>query len=76
MIEALLRDQNTVATASTLLEGQYGLRDVCLSVPAVLGRSGLVRVLEIPLAEREQRAIERSAGTLKGVIQRLGLATA
>jgi L-lactate dehydrogenase len=73
MIEAILRDQNTVVTASTRLEGQYGLRDVCLSVPVVLARPGVVRALEIPLADDERRALERSAGTLKDVIRNVGL---
>ena len=71
MIEAILRDQNSVVTASTLLQGQYGIGDVCLSLPVVLGRSGIVRVLEIPLAENEKRAVERSAGMLKEVAQNL-----
>jgi len=75
MIEAILRNQNTVVTASTLLQGQYGIRDVCLSLPVVLGRSGIVRVLEVPLAENEKRAVERSAGTLKEVARKLELAS-
>ncbi len=74
MIEAILRDQNTVVTASTLLLGEHGISDVCLSLPVVLGQSGLVRVLEIPLAETERRAVERSAELLKEVGRRLGLA--
>jgi len=73
MIEAILRDQNTVVTASTLLQGQYGISDVCLSLPVVLGRSGIVRVLEIALAENERRAVERSADMLKDVGRKLGL---
>lgn len=73
IIEAILRDQNTVVTASTLLNGQYGIQDVCLSLPVVLGRSGLVRVLQTPLADDERRAIERSAATLKAVCRKLGL---
>jgi L-lactate dehydrogenase len=75
MIEAILRDQNTVVTASTLLQGPYGISDVCLSLPVVLGRSGLVRVLETPLAEDEKRAIQKSADTLKEVGRALGLAS-
>ena len=75
MIEAILRDQNTVVTASTLLQGQHGLDDVCLSLPMVLGRSGVVRVLETPLAEDERRAVARSAGTLREVARKLGLAS-
>jgi L-lactate dehydrogenase len=73
MIEAILRDQNTVVTASTRLEGQYGISDVCLSLPVVLGRTGAVRVIEIPLSEDERRSLERSADTLKEVIRKVGL---
>ena len=75
MIEAILRDQKTVVTASTLLQGQYGISDVCLSLPVVLGRLGIVRVLEIPLAEHEKRAVERSADMLKEVARKLSLAS-
>jgi L-lactate dehydrogenase len=73
MIEAILRDQNTVVTASTLLRGQYGIHDVCLSLPVVLGRSGVVRVLEVPLSQHERRAVHRSADMLKEVGRKLGL---
>ncbi|MBI5538220.1 MAG: L-lactate dehydrogenase [Deltaproteobacteria bacterium] len=73
MVEAIVRDQNTVVTASTLLEGQYGIRDVCLSLPLVLGRGGIVRVLDIPLAPNEIAAMERSAHTLQEVLLQLEL---
>jgi L-lactate dehydrogenase len=62
-----------VVTASTLLQGEYGIDDVCLSLPVVLGRSGIVRVLEIPLADGEKRAVERSADMLKEIARKLNL---
>jgi len=73
MIEAILRDQDTVVTASTLLDGQYGIEDVCLSLPVVLGRSGVERVLEIPLSKDEEKALRHSADTLKKVIASVGI---
>ncbi len=68
MIEAILRDQNTILTASVLLQGQYGIEDVCLSVPVVLGRQGARQVIEVPLSDEESGALADSAGVLKGVI--------
>ena len=73
MIEAILRDQNTVLTASTLLHGQYGIRDVCLSLPVVLGHGGVRMTVEIPIAPQEQEALERSARVLRQALDRLHL---
>ena len=73
MIEAILRDQNTVVTASTLLDGQYGLRDVCLSLPVVLGRRGAGLVVEVPLDEREREGLTRSAQALRVALVGVGL---
>ena len=71
MIEAILRDQNTILTASTLLQGQYGLKDICLSLPAILGREGVRWVVEIPLSEGERRALIQSAEKLKEVLKQI-----
>jgi len=68
MIEAILRDQQTVMTASILLQGEHGIRDVCLSLPVQLGREGLKRVLEIPLTEDEEEALRKSAATLRNAL--------
>jgi len=73
MIEAILRDQNTVVTASALLQGQYGLSDVCLSLPLVIGRDGVCRIFEVPLSDGERAALETSAAVLRQTIQAVGL---
>lgn len=72
MIEAILRDQHTVMTASTLLQGQYGIHDVCLSLPVVLGRTGVQRVIEVGLSQTERKALEHSAQVLKSTLSRVG----
>lgn len=72
IVEAVLRDENSILTVSGLLSGQYGLRDVCLSLPAIVGRSG-ARVLELPLVDGETEALRRSAQALTEVQRHLGL---
>jgi L-lactate dehydrogenase len=63
--EAILRDERTVLIVSTMLTGQYGLRDVSLSTPCIVGSCGVETVLELHLNEVEQRSLEASAAVLK-----------
>jgi L-lactate dehydrogenase len=65
IVGAILRDEHSVLSVSCRLEGEYGLRDVCLSVPCVLSRSGVSRMVVTRLPPEEQAALERSAGILK-----------
>jgi len=64
MVEAILTDSRAVMPSCVLLDGQYGVRDVYMSVPAVLGRTGVVAVPEIALTEEEAAAIRASAATI------------
>lgn len=66
IVKALLRRENSVLTVSTQLSGEFGLRGVCLSVPCIVGRGGIIRILEHPLAERELAALQASARVLQG----------
>jgi L-lactate dehydrogenase len=63
--EAVLRDQATVFSVSNALTGQYGLNGVCLSLPMVVNRQGISKILTLPLNQTEQAGFERSAGILK-----------
>ena len=65
IVESIVRDQHSVLTVSTLIDGLYGIHDVCLSLPAVLGRGGVERLLELELAADELRALQRSADVLR-----------
>lgn len=71
IVGAILQDQNSVLTVSTLLTGEYGLRDVCLGIPAIVGSNGVKRIVETKLAPDEQAALEASAHTLKRSIASL-----
>ena len=71
IIEAIVRDQDTVLYVSSLLQGAYGLNDVCLSLPTVINRSGIDRVLELELAPEEREALEKSADVLRSYLRQL-----
>ena len=53
------------------LDGEYGLRDVCLGVPVQLGRGGAERVIEQPLADEERRALAAAAEQVREMIRTL-----
>ncbi len=63
--EAVLRDEHSVLPVSTLTTGQYGIEGVYLSLPCVVGRRGVERVIEIPLDERELEGLRASAEVLR-----------
>jgi L-lactate dehydrogenase len=72
IVEAILRDQATVLSVSSLVGGYYGLTDVCLSLPSVVERSGISRVLHLTLDDEETVALQRSAKVLRETIDSLG----
>jgi len=65
IVEAVLRDQHTVLTVASPLRGQYGVTDIAISAPTIVGRNGIEEVLNLPLSEGELAALQRSAQTLK-----------
>jgi len=71
IVEAILRDQSTVLSVSSLVEGQYGITDVCLSLPRVLHRDGIERVIELDLSADEEDKLRKSAAVLKETIKGL-----
>lgn len=73
VVEAMLRDQNTVLTVSTLMSGQLGVADICLSLPSVVDRGGVEGVLVPDLNEAETDAFIRSAAVLRETAQAVGL---
>jgi L-lactate dehydrogenase len=66
---AILRDENSVLTVSTLLQGEYGIHNICLSVPCIVGRDGIVRIIDVELAAEEQAALARSAKAIAEMLQ-------
>ena len=71
MVEAILGDSKTVLPVCVRLEGEYGLRDVCLGVPVQLGRGGAERVIEQPLAPEERTALAAAAEQVREMTRAL-----
>ncbi len=69
IVSAVMGDENAVLTVSSMLNGQYGLSDVALSLPCIVNRSGIDRFLDIHISDDEQTLLEESAEKLKSVIK-------
>lgn len=73
IVETILRDQSTVMTVSSLIQDQYGISDVCLSLPTIVDRGGIEKVLNLGLNEEELAGLQHSASILKSTIAQLDL---
>ena len=71
--EAILADQGSVLPVGRLLDGQYGIDDVCLSIPSIVGSSGVREALLPRLSEAELDGLRHSAEVLKGSLRNLDL---
>lgn len=72
IVEAILRNENTVLTISTLIEGQYGLDDVYLAVPTIINSTGVVRIVAPEIKDvRELKKLQESARVLRDNIQKV-----
>ena len=69
IVEAVLRNERSILTVSTLMDGAFGIRDVCLSLPVIVGRGGAEELLPIHLTEAEQVQLRRSADSLRSVLE-------
>lgn len=73
--EAILRDQRTVFSVSTYLQGEYGLHDVYLGIPCVVGKEGVLQTIELPLSPQEKERLHYSAKVVKDATRRALTAT-
>ncbi len=71
IVEAILRDENSVLSVSTLIEDYYGVNDVCISLPSIVNRGGVKRFLKLELSPVEQQQFENSANTIKDIIRNI-----
>ncbi|MEE3255461.1 MAG: malate dehydrogenase [Chloroflexota bacterium] len=71
MVEAILKDQRRVLPVTACLQGEYGLSDVFVGVPAILGAKGLEKIVEVELDEFEKEMFSRSVASVKDTLQTL-----
>jgi L-lactate dehydrogenase len=68
IIRAIVHDKQIVLPVSHLIEGVYGVKDVCLSIPAIVGKDGITESLPLELSKEEQILFKNSAKVLKKAI--------
>lgn len=71
--EVILRDEKSILPVSSMMYGEYGISDVALSMPAIVGKNGVETKVPIPLSEEEQDRLQQSASMLRDVLDEVGM---
>lgn len=71
--ECIVRDEKSILPISTVMHGDFGIEDVCLSMPTILSAEGVETHIPIELSEKEHTSLKKSADTLKNIIAGLDL---
>ncbi len=71
MVEAIVDDQNRIFPVCTLLNGEYGLKDIYLGVPVKLGANGIAEIIELKLNKDEMRMLHESADSVRTIMKTL-----
>jgi malate dehydrogenase len=73
MIDSIVLDKKMILPCSVYLQGEYGIRDLFVGVPAKLGAKGVEEVVEIELTEEEQAALQKSVDAVKELVGVMGI---
>jgi malate dehydrogenase len=71
MVEAIVKDKKRILPAAAYLEGEYGIHDLYVGVPVLLGAGGIEKIIEVQLTAEEQAALEQSAAAVQELIEAL-----
>ncbi len=71
LVEAIIRDQSTVMSVSSLINNYYGISNVCFSLPTVIDGGGVERVVQLELDDEELNGLKKSAEVLKSTLHQL-----
>jgi malate dehydrogenase len=69
MAESYLKDQKRVLPCAVHVDGPYGIKDLYVGLPVVIGESGIERIVELELTGAEKEALDKSAGSVRGLIE-------
>lgn len=69
--ECIAHDENSILTVSSVFDGQYGIKDVALSVPTKVGGKGIEQIFEVSFSENELQSLKKSADTLSALIKQI-----
>jgi malate dehydrogenase len=72
MVDSVIRDRKRVMPCSVYLTGQYGIKDLYIGVPIVIGKKGVEKILEVKLDDKELESLQHSATTYKDTLKIIG----
>ncbi|MCG3017671.1 hypothetical protein KZ288_28460, partial [Escherichia coli] len=67
MVQAIACDQKKMIPCSLMLEGEYGQSDICLGVPAIIGKNGVEQIVNVTLTAEEQAKFEEAANAVREI---------
>ena len=73
MVEAILKDKKKILPCAVYLEGEYGIKGLFVGVPVKLGSKGVEQIIEIKLTPEEKAALDKSAGSVRELVNVLGI---
>jgi malate dehydrogenase len=73
MIESVVKDKKLVIPVSAYLQGEYGVSDICLGVPAVIGAGGVERIIELKLDSFEQDVFNKGVASVREAVKAMSL---
>ncbi len=73
IIESVVKDQKKIIPVATALDGEYGYSDVTIGVPAVIGRNGVEKIIELDLNDEEKEWIKKSVDSVKNAISNISI---
>lgn len=73
IIESVVRDQKKVIPVATALDGEYGFSNIIMGVPAVIGKNGVEKIIELELNDEEKADLQKSADSVKNAISSVNL---
>lgn len=71
IVEAIIRDEDSILTVSTLLKGEFGIKDIYMGIPCVVGETGIKKALEVKLSEEELKQLRESAKVLNDSLKEI-----
>ena len=72
IVECIIGNEKSILTVSSMLDGQYGINDMCLAVPTIVTSEGAEKIIEIPLNDEEILGLQQSAEKLKTLAREIG----
>lgn len=72
MVDAVVLDKKKIMPCCVLLEGEYGINDLCVGVPVKLGKDGVEEIIQLTLTPEEDAALKKSAGAVKELVDIIG----